>query len=176
MTDPRPEEWQYPVEHREAVRELLRQEHVLQARLRGSEERIKALRNRARFASTRLTWLGVGIALGAAVASFAGMNSTATALLAACGLLIVLIAMFVIARAYQHVDRITQAQDAETEINAALDDLMHDIHDLELWQTRVNVRILHALNQPLSAQTKKDYFILILGSAALFLLIASALL
>lgn len=172
MTDPSPDLWQYPAEHQEAAQELLIQQRALQARLHGSEERIKTLRKRLRFAVTRLTWLGVGIALGAVVASFSGLGSTLTELLSAGGLMIVLIAMFVLARSRQQIDRITQVQDAEAEAEAALEDLMHYIDDLNLWQLTVRARILEKLDKPVSFQTKQDYFIVLLGSVVLILILA----
>lgn len=176
MTDKIPGELEYPADHREAARELLLQKHALQAVLHGPEERLKTLRHRAWLAGTRLTWVGVGIAVVAGICVFTGLvDGKVTSVIAGGGLLVVLIAVFVATRARQQIDHITQQQEAVFDIDAALNGLKHDINDLEQWQSTVRVRILQRLENKVSADTKRDYFILILGTAMLIWMLAFSL-
>jgi hypothetical protein len=172
MTDLHAEALDYPADHREAALELLMQNQLLDVQLHGADNRMKTLQDRAWFAGTRLTWAGVAIALVAGVCVFTGLlDGKTTSLIAGGGLFVVLLALLVAAQARRQIERITQQQEAVTEIEAALNGLRNDIDDLELWKATVRVRIWQKLDHRASFETKKDYFILVLGGAILVLML-----
>ena len=176
MTDLHAEALEYPKGHREDALELLLQKQVLDVQLHGTDERAKVLQQRAWIAGTRWTWVGVGIA---AVAIFCLLtdlvDSNMTSLISACGLLVVLIALFVATRARQELNRITRWQGATAQIDLALTELRNGVENLDQWHDVVRSRISQSLDSRGFLDTKKDYLILILGSFILVWMLAFSL-
>lgn len=175
MTDLHAEALEYPADHREAALELLLQKQLLVVQLHGADEKLKRLRDRTWFAATRWSLVGVAIAFVAGICAVTGLvDGKIFDLVAAGGAIVVLIAFYVNIRARRQIDRITQEQEAVTDIDAALNGLQHDIGDLESWQTSVRLHLSEKLDHRASFETKKAYLILALGCVALFILFVVA--